>query len=351
MKTSKNTKNTKNYKVRCTGYNNLERYFTKGKVYEVKDNAITNDNGYTYGGSFESRNIIDWLKRWYNFEVVEDQVEYKIGDRVIIEEGNLDGIMGEPLAGKTGVITGIDHNYNYKYRVLPDGRDYGAGGIWCHVKCHANEKEKIVITHDGKTTTATLYRGDTKFVGTARCCPEDTFDFMFGSQLAVERMFEEVERHDKAHNEEECEWRVVDRPAKKGDYIRLTHTSFTFDEVGDILKVHDEVHDVYGHNVSVAVLAKDHPNPKALRTVHGDNVWHYTASEYEVVEKVYKPKFRKGEFVKVIGGDYHYFPIGQIVEVVEPYTKDGFITCEGFCHNVKMICKQWLCADEIAPLE
>lgn len=54
-------------------------------------------------------------------------------------------------------------------------------------------KEKIVITHDGKTTTATMYRGDgSKEQTTARCCPEDTFDFNVGAELAMERLMEKT---------------------------------------------------------------------------------------------------------------------------------------------------------------
>ena len=54
--------------------------------------------------------------------------------------------------------------------------------------------EKIVITHEGKTTTATLYRGDEKVVATARCAPEDKFDFMVGAKLAMERLDAEINK-------------------------------------------------------------------------------------------------------------------------------------------------------------
>lgn len=54
--------------------------------------------------------------------------------------------------------------------------------------------EKIVITRDHKTTTATLYRGDEKVVATARCAPEDKFDFMVGAKLAMERLDAEINK-------------------------------------------------------------------------------------------------------------------------------------------------------------
>lgn len=114
--------NIKNGKVKCVGYEKGERHFTVGKVYDVFDNKITSDGGYTYCHlSMDSKeSIVDWLSGWYKFEAVTT--------------------------------------------------------------------DKIVIMHDGKTTTATLYRGDEKVVATAKCAPEDKFDFMVGAKLAMERL-------------------------------------------------------------------------------------------------------------------------------------------------------------------
>lgn len=117
--------NIKNGKVKCVGYNKKERYFTVGKVYDVVDNAITNDRGFTYnGGCGGIESAVEWLSGWYKFEVVPT--------------------------------------------------------------------EKIIITHDYKTTTATMYRGDEKVIATARCAPEDKFDFMVGAKLAMERLNDEI---------------------------------------------------------------------------------------------------------------------------------------------------------------
>lgn len=59
----------KNYKVRCVGYKRKERYFTVGKVYDVVDGKITNDNGITYNGSVD---VIEFLSKWYKFEKITD---------------------------------------------------------------------------------------------------------------------------------------------------------------------------------------------------------------------------------------------------------------------------------------
>lgn len=54
-------------------------------------------------------------------------------------------------------------------------------------------------------------------------------------------------------------WRVVDRPAKVGDYIRLNEKFFSFNEVGDILMV--DVPGVPGVLGAVSVYGLNHPRP------------------------------------------------------------------------------------------
>ena len=58
----------KNYKVRCVGYKRGERYFTIGKVYDVVDGKITNDNGHTYRSCDD---VIEFLSGWYRFKMVD----------------------------------------------------------------------------------------------------------------------------------------------------------------------------------------------------------------------------------------------------------------------------------------
>ena len=67
---------SKNYKVRCVGYKRRERYFTIGKVYDVVDGNITNDNGHTYT---DWDDVIKFLSKWYNFEkVADDSIIYRV---------------------------------------------------------------------------------------------------------------------------------------------------------------------------------------------------------------------------------------------------------------------------------
>lgn len=233
----------RNGNVRCVGYKTFERYFTLGKVYEVKDDKITNDNGYTY----TTHNVLYYLSDWYEFEpVVED---------------------------------------------------------------------RIVITHDGKTTTATKYCGDgSKVTATARCAPEDEFNFEVGAKLALERLDEKVNG--------EFEWVVVKRNVRPGDYIRLKRIDYDYmDKLGDILRV-DGVEGTLAY-----VLEKNHPNCKPNNS---DFHWNYTRFEYEVVEKRWKvetPKYYNG---KVVCIDKKYgtssplpdFTIGKIYDVVNGVITD-----------------------------
>ena len=72
-------------------------------------------------------------------------------------------------------------------------------------------------------------------------------------------------------------WRVVHRPAKVGDHIRLTYTNFTFNRLGDILRVDEEGDDIVG------VKAKNHPYDTG---VGKDYIWWYTDRMYEVLEPI-----------------------------------------------------------------
>lgn len=71
---------SKNYKVRCVGYKREERYFTIGKVYDVVDGEITNDNGFTYS---VGNDVVEFLSHWYKFKKVTDD---SIISRVIFND-------------------------------------------------------------------------------------------------------------------------------------------------------------------------------------------------------------------------------------------------------------------------
>ena len=186
---------------------------------------------------------------------------------------------------------------------------------------YTQKSEKIVITHDGKTTTATLYRENgSKEVATAKCSPEDTFDFNFGAKLAMERLMKKVEPADPV-----VEWRVVNRKPRVGDYIRLrTNGGYTFSEPGDILKV-DEV----GGGTIVGVYGKNHPRD----TNNPEHTWNYVGREYEVVEKVTTTEPKKPEPPKYFTGKViciknsindGEFTVGKVYEIKDGNFTDNF---------------------------
>ena len=80
-------------------------------------------------------------------------------------------------------------------------------------------------------------------------------------------------------------WRIVDRPAKVGDYICLqSDGGFTFSTPGDILRI--DVKD----KGCVGVFAKNHP-----RDTGGDDfyVWWYEVGEYKVIEPIESTELAK----------------------------------------------------------
>lgn len=166
--------------------------------------------------------------------------------------------------------------------------------------------QKIVITTDGKITTAKLYENG-KVVNTAeaKCYPKDTFDFKVGAKLAVERL----STVDK--------WKVVKRPVKVGDYIRLIEPDYSFDKVGDILKV-----DKVCNHEMVTIYEKNHPNQPKSNSYFP---WSYFRAQYEVVEKVTNvtkveetPKYYNGKVVCVNSGyGKDYLTVGKIYTFVD----------------------------------
>ena len=69
---------------------------------------------------------------------------------------------------------------------------------WTDEMLKPAHETKIVITSDGKETLARLYEGD-KVVkkATAKCSPDDTFDFNVGAKLAFERLMNEEKKKEE----------------------------------------------------------------------------------------------------------------------------------------------------------
>ena len=81
---------------------------------------------------------------------------------------------------------------------------------------------KVVITTDGKTTTAKMYEGK-KLLKAAEssCSPEDTFDFAIGAKLALERVTEKEQKF------------------KIGQFVRVINNDTNNFPIGQIVQIID----------------------------------------------------------------------------------------------------------------
>lgn len=111
--------------------------------------------------------------------------KFKVGDRVLA----IDNIkhFNTPMPGtilRLYRAEPIEGKYDYLVR-FDDGAE-----LWSNVTSPIRKKYPvIVITTDGKTTTATKRRGkEVLGTATARCHEGDAFDFDFGAALALARL-------------------------------------------------------------------------------------------------------------------------------------------------------------------
>ena len=119
--------------------------------------------------------------------------KFNVGERYKVD---YDGI---PEAGNIIEITGIGKGYRIYYKTIKgnhdryydkfDERSNFANSL-IPVTEQSDSTKKIVITTDGKTTTAKMYDGKSCIkVSESRCCPSDAFDFQTGAEIAFNRLF------------------------------------------------------------------------------------------------------------------------------------------------------------------
>ena len=156
--------------------------------------------------------------------------KFKVGDKVV-GNSKTKGVYVITKEGWRGVVTRVNSDDIITVKG-PDGEgsliNFDVRGECFDL---AKDTNKIVITTDGKTTTARMYDGN-ELVKTAKakCSPDDTFDFMTGAKLAMERL----EGEEKPVN-----------PFKVGDYVKITGnqgdiTHYLSDgSVGVVLKAYD----------------------------------------------------------------------------------------------------------------
>ena len=149
--------------------------------------------------------------------------KFKVGDRVKAVKA-YDGNYG--IVNKTGVVIDSDGLGEIAVRfdkIINKGHSCGCKcesgrGWWCGLDVIVPVvDEKIVITTDGVTTTAKMYHGKTVVeTATAKCNPDDEFDFDKGAKIAVDRLL----GADVSKNN--------DDGFKVGDIVRITDSCLSY---------------------------------------------------------------------------------------------------------------------------
>lgn len=130
--------------------------------------------------------------------------KFKVGDKVLVknikeygiyytEDGRDRNSFTGTMFEHSGKVVTISEICSGQYRIKEDcGHWLWVDGMFEGL---ANDTHKIVITTDGKTTTARLFDGkELVKKAEAKCSPDDTFDFMVGAKLAMERLAEPAKK-------------------------------------------------------------------------------------------------------------------------------------------------------------
>lgn len=141
----------------------------------------------------EDKNECDGIGwRWFDACIAGLANKFNIGERYKVSGDS------EYEAGNIIEITDVEGHMVY-YKTIKGNagihQKFGEMSIFAKNLIPVTEQndntKKIVITTDGKTTTAKMYDGKSCIkVSEARCCPSDTFDFQTGAEIAFNRLFE-----------------------------------------------------------------------------------------------------------------------------------------------------------------
>jgi hypothetical protein len=242
-------------------------------------------------------------------------MKFKVGDKVrIVKCVYPDGDNRKPIGiGEVHTIISCDNFCKYPYLL-----DAHKELLWCDEELELVPQDKILITTDGKITTATKYCEDgKKITATARCAPEDTFNFNVGAKLAMERLMRECEP-------------VICGGFKVGDRVHMGKFNGTViciakSEFGstynDIGVEFDDVSDNPGiHNCGGITLAAGTKS----KTDSGRCKWCYPK---ELEHGEYVPKYYNGKVVCTdnVSNTIDY-TIGKIYEFIDGTFKSDFGT-------------------------
>lgn len=121
-------------------------------------------------------------------------MKFKVGDTVRffsnsrLRRFNVNGSIGKVVVnkGEPTILISVTNKYGKKY-------------FWAYRKeLQLINQNKIVITTDGETVTAKKYEGKEVIKSaTAKCHPDDEFDFDTGAKIAFDRLIEEPKENGK----------------------------------------------------------------------------------------------------------------------------------------------------------
>lgn len=124
-------------------------------------------------------------------------MKFQYGDRVRCVHDD----MNECVVGKIGTIievckntVGVEFDECIHGHSMSGRCRQGCGWYLTHkeVELVYNQEPKVLITFQGKNTTAKLLSGKRTIIkATARCSDEDIFDPLVGAQIALQRLAEQ----------------------------------------------------------------------------------------------------------------------------------------------------------------
>lgn len=158
-----------------------------------------------------------------------------------------------------------------------------------------DQPTKIVITTDGKTTTAKMYRGKSVVkVETTKCHPDDRFDFMVGARVAFDRLVGEDEKKEAPKGTLKIE---IGKKYKLKDYDKVSnHIGFSSENWRELQE-----------EGAVTVRSKDRDGDYLCSTPKRTLVFFsHEAFECEWEEPISVNGFKVGDTVKVIDTGYQY---------------------------------------------
>lgn len=196
----------------CAVFATSEMEEMAGKIVEIKRLTTEDFRGYPVYHVKEDKREFNWTEDMF----VPVEGELKSGDKVKVRP-DLKPYESKPyddcgvtvgmakFAGEFVTIKEVmDLN---RYTIVESGNDlYWSSEMFVLDKAEAEKDssvQEIVITSNGKKTTATYRNNGKTVIAISRCSPDDTFDFAEGAKIAFARLWdgeEEDEPEQQGYN-------------------------------------------------------------------------------------------------------------------------------------------------------